>query len=426
MTTEAKKLQLPLLNVTDADTLVFISPNTSPNPPHRVSSKALRASGSAVFANLLGPTEQYRVSRRRGLINNLPKGIKFVIDLSPPNEGPEAVEVVLKLYCPEAVTSWVSNETHGSYTEEDDGRYPPLAHSANRHTAAIERILHILHGLDPQIRTTPMWYTMCKVAALLNCESSVVDYAMAWLYANKEFIGRHPAIVLDIAADFKSEALFKDAFTVIVGKILERCIEHPQSADANAESDMYELPEAALPWRKNIIHAHRSLRTRIESVHSYLSYVPNWLDDPECVPEYAKMTSALASPGLGDDILAASLDLDGSIIAKIISQLGPFLEASDRGARSTESIDGRIFRKSYWRQLERLPFELHHGMYDRALEDSTHRWNWTLGKFLWERGNANRVLPEKGSCGLLSLLQKYEVLEIRGTRGLDRSGNAYR
>src|SRR5205807_3427571 len=82
---------------------------------------------------------------------------------------------------------------------------PPAAHSTRRHSAAIERILHILHGLDPQLCATPMWYTVCKVAVLLNCESAVVDHATSWLYADGGFMGKYPEIVMEIANDLKSK-----------------------------------------------------------------------------------------------------------------------------------------------------------------------------------------------------------------------------
>jgi hypothetical protein len=259
---------------------------------------------------------------------------------------------------------------------------------------------------------------------------------MGWIYTNKEFIARHPEIVLDIAADFKSEVLFKDAFAVIVGRTLHHCGEYYPSADADAEMDLLEIPEAALPWRKNIIHAHRSLRARIESVHSYLSFVPNWLDDAECVPEYAKMTNALATPNLGDDILAASLDLDAAIMAKITTQLKPFLGARGWMARRAESINPQIFGKTYWVQLETLPLDLRHGIFDRELEECTRRWNWTLGGFLRKRReDMEHKVHKQGTRGLLSILKNFavpqsrerqEILGLRGTRGMDRLSNAHR
>lgn len=42
---------------------------------------------SSGLAKLFGPTQQYRFRRRRHLVNKLPDGIKYVIDLTPPNEG---------------------------------------------------------------------------------------------------------------------------------------------------------------------------------------------------------------------------------------------------------------------------------------------------------------------------------------------------
>jgi hypothetical protein len=50
----------------------------------RMDSKKLLATGSSEFAKMLGPTYQFRILRRRNLVNRLPKGVRFAIDLTPP------------------------------------------------------------------------------------------------------------------------------------------------------------------------------------------------------------------------------------------------------------------------------------------------------------------------------------------------------
>jgi hypothetical protein len=132
---ETKLLEKPLLNKDDlakrdreavayskallveGDTLVYI---TYPGDgkcfdstgfeisggPHRVHSSRLLATGSKMFAELLSPTYQYRIMRRKKLVGNLPSGIKYVLDLTPPDEGDEAVQLTSELSCSLGVRLW--------------------------------------------------------------------------------------------------------------------------------------------------------------------------------------------------------------------------------------------------------------------------------------------------------------------------------
>lgn len=79
--------------------------------PHRVRSGRLLATGSKVFAELLGPTNQYRTIRRKKLLGNLPYGIKYVLDLTPPDEGDEAVELTSELSCSLGVRLWYKSSS---------------------------------------------------------------------------------------------------------------------------------------------------------------------------------------------------------------------------------------------------------------------------------------------------------------------------
>ncbi|KAI9756903.1 MAG: hypothetical protein M4579_003657 [Chaenotheca gracillima] len=71
----------------------------------RVHSKKLLSAGSTYFADLLAPTKQYRMTRRQQY-QPLPPGIKYVLDLSPPQEGDVAVELTTELSCSEGVRKW--------------------------------------------------------------------------------------------------------------------------------------------------------------------------------------------------------------------------------------------------------------------------------------------------------------------------------
>ena len=93
--------QLPIVHDSNGDTFIFI------DPPQRqpeqdeddyeryikryeapiLMQKDILTEYSPGLAKLFGPSEQYRFVRRRKLVNKLPSQVKYVIDLTPPNEG---------------------------------------------------------------------------------------------------------------------------------------------------------------------------------------------------------------------------------------------------------------------------------------------------------------------------------------------------
>lgn len=156
-------------------------------------------------------------------------GVKFVIDLTPPIDGEEAVEMIEKLWCPEPVLRWKTNphklarryiepdgeDDFGAKTEQavspelrqfhkvawgPKGPFPleekggerkevetdnvkaeqgaPAAYSLARHVAAIERVLGILMGIGPHIYSATMWYTIVKVAEMLGVGKKVCVMAV--------------------------------------------------------------------------------------------------------------------------------------------------------------------------------------------------------------------------------------------------------
>ncbi|EHK22165.1 uncharacterized protein TRIVIDRAFT_28763 [Trichoderma virens Gv29-8] len=112
----------------EGDTLVFIDfPDLSRRQPRqtdcygvpytsqqfRVHSEKLLATGSAKFAEMLNPTYQFRIQRRRKLTKSLPEGIKYVLDLTPPSEGDELVFQVTQLsLTPGTIKWWAANALH--------------------------------------------------------------------------------------------------------------------------------------------------------------------------------------------------------------------------------------------------------------------------------------------------------------------------
>ena len=138
-----RAINLVPLNMPDGDTLVFIdAPAQQPSQddftysqiqarysnPFRMRSSTLRSLGSPFFDNLLGSTSQFRVLRRRKLFGNLPDNTKYVIDLSPPNEGENAVTLTQNLSCTDGVRQWPLSAWRWNISEGLVGGQDELSH----------------------------------------------------------------------------------------------------------------------------------------------------------------------------------------------------------------------------------------------------------------------------------------------------------
>ncbi|KAM0259043.1 hypothetical protein ACHAQJ_003544 [Trichoderma viride] len=109
------------------DTLVFIdftdvsrrSPQTDcygmtySSQKFRVHSEKLLATGSTKFAEMLSPTYQFRIQRRRKLTKSLPEGVKYVLDLTPASEGDDLVFQMTQLsLTPGIIKWWAADDLH--------------------------------------------------------------------------------------------------------------------------------------------------------------------------------------------------------------------------------------------------------------------------------------------------------------------------
>ncbi|KAB8298257.1 hypothetical protein EYC80_001990 [Monilinia laxa] len=105
----------------EGDTLVYISyPGgitlydsngfARPYKNYRVSSEKLKGLGSPKFSRMFEERPQYWARRRKGLLHHLPDGFKYVLDLTPFEEGDEAVELVSELSCSIGIRNWHLSE----------------------------------------------------------------------------------------------------------------------------------------------------------------------------------------------------------------------------------------------------------------------------------------------------------------------------
>lgn len=216
------------------DTLVFIKyPNGQRvfdatgfeiRDKHRVHSEKLLATGSAVFKKLLEDNWcQHRAKSRNKLIGKMPDGVKYVLDLTPPNEGDDALELTAELSCPTGILLWhhsvgrlgVSKDLIGGKDEttvRSDhiqerassssraqavksvlnggvGSINPsyavpktvdvggqLDYDPIRHRTGIERLLQVIEGKDPRLDSAPKVWTLAALAKHFDCARVVVSH----------------------------------------------------------------------------------------------------------------------------------------------------------------------------------------------------------------------------------------------------------
>ncbi|OAR01175.1 hypothetical protein LLEC1_04385 [Akanthomyces lecanii] len=121
---ERFKMHFAEIELNDGDTLVFVDfpePGRGKPPPVdcdgvpfrsqklRVHSEKLLATGSSRLADMFQPTYQFRIVRRRKLVNKLPDGVKYVLDLTPPSEGDEMVFQITELSLTPGIIKWWSS-----------------------------------------------------------------------------------------------------------------------------------------------------------------------------------------------------------------------------------------------------------------------------------------------------------------------------
>ncbi|KAF5872733.1 uncharacterized protein Bfra_006096 [Botrytis fragariae] len=101
----------------EGDTLVYVSfpggitfydfkGEPQPYKIYRASSDKLKALGSAKFSRMFEERPQHWARKRKGFLHYLPENIKYVLDLTPLEEGDEAVELVSELSCSAGIRNW--------------------------------------------------------------------------------------------------------------------------------------------------------------------------------------------------------------------------------------------------------------------------------------------------------------------------------
>ncbi|KAJ5718536.1 hypothetical protein N7488_004182 [Penicillium malachiteum] len=268
---------VPLLILNDGDTLLYIDPAPSQDPglasklkstvPLRVRSSTLLRSGSQYLAKFFEQSYQNRIRRKKGFVDELPQGIRFLVDLTPAIVEEDAVIAVTEISCPIAIRTWATYQgvwklpgsCVGGVDEFDLANRPqtmtyerisesfmdnrvsevfgqrgpdgkmmqslarhglPVEYSASRHRDGIEWVLHVLEGLSIVLDTPCKMWTFFAVANILEVAThpAISDYILSWFYEgnNCRFIEIHPEISYRVACGIQSGVLCRHAFASMV------------------------------------------------------------------------------------------------------------------------------------------------------------------------------------------------------------------
>ena len=339
---------LPRLNDANSDTLVFIDPPARQpglgegawrevvkhySRAFRMRSQILKDAGSPFFDNLLGPTNQFRSKRRRNLVGNnaMPDNIKYVIDLTPPTEGEEALNLILDLSCPIGVRKWglarrrwniaatlvsgqdefadihaetdtdtrfmvmtdqtLARESHAEYAMPED--YTPL-----RHRVAIERVLNAMSGKDPKLDSAAKVWTTCAVAKNFGIRHSLLtDYIVRWLRAppNTLFLEVLPEVALQIADGLQCQSLCRDVFAILVGEAALESARLGRGYPISYNIHGRKLGDLTEAYLTRVQYAKDVFLERIQDQFDRL--VGNYMKWIEDIPEVRKASAYLLADG---------------------------------------------------------------------------------------------------------------------------------
>ncbi|AEO66913.1 uncharacterized protein THITE_2045585 [Thermothielavioides terrestris NRRL 8126] len=244
----------------------------------RMSYEKLVSLGSGKIQDMLTPRAQARFRRRLGLEqpHQLPTGIKYVVDFTPPPEGPELADLTAALWLPRVAKlwflaghfvpdhvleagpgvhtrpladkavgailalghddvckgvscltnfgEWQTKEAVSGITDENDHvpawrrveDYCPI-----RHRVAIIRVLRAINGDSLLLNSAVRLWTVAQVAISLDVPQVVVNPVAQWLVAppNTKFIEICPEKAFQLAYELKIPSVLIAAFKILVNEL---------------------------------------------------------------------------------------------------------------------------------------------------------------------------------------------------------------
>ncbi|KAL4907167.1 hypothetical protein BDW74DRAFT_148690 [Aspergillus multicolor] len=230
-----------LLFYKDADTLAiidlpsrvpagFLHPTCALSIGHRIHSWKLLETGSPFFHRQFEQKTQERNIKRRG---GLPDGIKYIIDLTPPNTDDEAILTIAELSCPLGLRTWADAQIRwqlptslvsGVETQGDeiDESGVLAEYSPDRHRAGIVNILRVIEDLSVELDTPCKLWTFFSLAKLYEIATLPVFSirVASWVYEdnNRRLIEVHPEITYRLGKGIECAHLMQDSYCVLAGE----------------------------------------------------------------------------------------------------------------------------------------------------------------------------------------------------------------
>ena len=282
---------------------------------------------STLFKEMLGPTQQFRTIRRRKLAGSLPPGIKYVLDITPPSEGDDAVYLTASLCCSEGVRFWhlvgdefdISDQLIGGkedWIEDIPERHEgALEYSPIRHRAAIEQCLAAMQGHNIELNSAVKVWSIAIMLEYFGITSHectfLTDCIVTWLGVepNNHFLEINSEESLRIATILQNPNLTRDVFALLVGEETLDCLIRQRTGLTKSSYSMSGRKKEALPesWVERVEYATKSfLQSHSRDVDDLFANDLRWIDkifafqvpqdndrDPELEKIYQQLLQAL-------------------------------------------------------------------------------------------------------------------------------------
>ncbi|KAK4146840.1 uncharacterized protein C8A04DRAFT_34722 [Dichotomopilus funicola] len=252
-----------------------------PDVQLRMNYEKLMGLGSKTIQDMFTPRAQARFRRHLGFEQSLPEGIEYVLDFTPPSEGPELADLTAALWLPRVVKLWflagqyipdpivadgigVQNRpladkavggiltlghddvckgvgciaNYADWQARPLGELPGIVENPVgtrhfppwrdvedycpiRHRAAIVRVLNAINGESLLLNSAVRMWTVAQVAISLEIPQVVVDPVTQWLVAppNTKFIEICPERAYQLARALKIPSVLTTSFKILVNEL---------------------------------------------------------------------------------------------------------------------------------------------------------------------------------------------------------------
>ncbi|KAJ3538481.1 hypothetical protein NM208_g5891 [Fusarium decemcellulare] len=309
---ELTRLHATAFELTKGDTIVFIDypviTQDAKTPTDcngimyrsqvfRVHSENLLKTGSLKFAELLSPPFQARVLRQRKLAEELPDGVNYVLDLTPPSEGDELLSLVDELFLTQGIINWWSSSmlhqvnaslvtghddvcvcgklwnqpgeewsqipelqlpvfpfrmkaiANNELYDTPDYRHIP-GYCSIRHRNGLIRLLQWIEGKPASLDSAPRVWTLAKLSKWFDCTGVVRKLVNEWIMdsANALFIEVLPEEALRIAFDLELPLVARASFRILVNEFALK-FTSPQTNTRPAQTTIFGRRVGELPGK---------------------------------------------------------------------------------------------------------------------------------------------------------------------------------